>query len=124
MVGAQSLKRPWLASQQFDAAVAVDLSNKSSIWKPHQQLLSCNVSIMDVPSDGNCLFYACNSKLQNCLALTIEQASNMRNYLMDYLLLHASDPSVSGDSGSLTWNDLAMLHASGVQTELRQTLFP
>jgi hypothetical protein len=42
---------------------------------------------------------------------------------MDYLLLHASDPSVSGNLGSLTWNDLAMLHASGVQTELRQKPF-
>jgi hypothetical protein len=31
MVGAQSSKRPRLASQQSDAAVAVDLSNKSSI---------------------------------------------------------------------------------------------
>ena len=38
---------------------------------------------------------------------------------MDYLLLHASDPSVSGDQDSMTMNDLAMLHASGVQTELR-----
>jgi hypothetical protein len=56
MVGAQSSKRPRLASQQSDAAVAVDLSNKSSIWKPHEQLLSSNVSIIDVPGDGNCLF--------------------------------------------------------------------
>jgi hypothetical protein len=64
MVGAQLLKRPWLASQQSDAVV--DLSNKSSIWKPYEQLLSSNVSIMDVPGDGN------------------------RNYLMDYLLLHGS----------------------------------
>jgi hypothetical protein len=58
----QSSKRPRLASQQSDDVV--DLSNKSSIWKPHEQLLSSNVSIMDVPGDGN------------------------RNYLMDYLLLH------------------------------------
>jgi hypothetical protein len=64
MVGTQSSKCPWLASRQSD--VAVDLSNKSSIWKPHEQLLSSNVSIMDVPSDGNCLFYACIPKLQNC----------------------------------------------------------
>jgi hypothetical protein len=64
MVGAQSSKRPRLASQQSDAVV--DLSNESSIWKPHEQLLSGNVSIMDVPGDGN------------------------RNYLMDYLLLHGS----------------------------------
>jgi hypothetical protein len=120
MVGAQSLKRPRLASQQSDAVV--DLSNQCSIWKPHQQLLSGNVSIMDVPVDGNCLFYACISKLQNCSTFTIEQASNMRNYLMDYLLFHADDPSVSGNSDSLTWSDLAMHYASEIQTELRQPL--
>jgi hypothetical protein len=64
MVGAQSSIRPRLASQQSDAIV--DLSNESSIWKPHEQLISRNVFIMDVPGDGN------------------------RNYLMDYLLLHGS----------------------------------
>jgi hypothetical protein len=121
MVGAQLLKCPWLASQQSDAVV--DLSNKRSIWKPHQQLLSGNVSIMDVLGDGNCLFYACISKLQNCLTFTIEQASNMRNHLMDYLLFHADDPSVSGNLDSLTWSDLAMMHASEIQTELRQKPF-
>ena len=42
---------------------------------------------------------------------------------MDYLLHHASDPSVPGDLGSLTWNDLAMLHASGIETELRPKPF-
>jgi hypothetical protein len=117
MVGAQSSKRLWLASQQSDAVV--NLSNKSSIWKPHEQLLSSNVSIMDVTGDGNCLFYACISNLQNCLTFTIEQASNMRNYLMDYLLFHADNPSVSGDSDSLTWSDLAMHYASEIQSELR-----
>jgi hypothetical protein len=35
MVGAQLSKRLWLASQQSDAVV--NLSNKSSIWKPHEQ---------------------------------------------------------------------------------------
>jgi hypothetical protein len=94
MVGTQLLKRPRLASQQSD--VAVDLSNESSIWKPHEQLLSSNVSIMDVPGDGNCLFYACISQLQNCTTFTIEQASIMRNNLMNYLLLHAAY-----DSGGL-----------------------
>jgi hypothetical protein len=123
MVGAQSSKRPWLASQQPDAVV--DLSNECSIWKPYQQLLSGNVSIMDVPGDENCLFYAFISKLQNCSTLTIEQASNinMRNYLMDYLLFHADIPSVSGNSDDLTWSDLAMHYASEIQTKLRQTPF-
>ncbi len=46
---------------------------------------------MDVPGDGNCLFYACISKLQNCTTFTIEKAStNTRNYVLDYLLLHCS----------------------------------
>jgi hypothetical protein len=78
---------------------------------------------MDVPGDGHCLFYACISQLQNCSTFTIEQASNMRNFLMDYLLFHADDPSVSGDSDSLTWSDLDMHYASEIQTELRQKPF-
>jgi hypothetical protein len=123
MVGAQLLKRCWLASQQSDAVVAVDLLNECSIWKPHEQLLSSNISIMDVPGDGNCLFHACISKLQNCSTFTIEQASNMRNYLMDYLLFHASNQSVSGDSDGLTWRTLAMMHASEIQSELRHKGF-
>jgi hypothetical protein len=121
MVGAQSSKHPWLASQQSDAVV--DLSNDRSIWKPHEQLLSSNVSIMDVPGDGKCLFYACISKLQNCSTFTIEQASNMRNYLMDYLLFYADNPSVSGNLDSLTWSDLAMHYASEIQSELRHNGF-
>jgi hypothetical protein len=36
IIGAQLLNRPWFASQQSDAVV--DLANKHSIWKPHQQL--------------------------------------------------------------------------------------
>jgi hypothetical protein len=118
MVGTQSSKCPWLTAQQSDAVV--DLSNECSIWKPRQQLLSGNVSIMDVPGDGNCLFYACISKIQNCLTFMIEQASNMRNFLMDYLLFHANDPSVSDNLDSLTWSDLVMHYASEIQTELRQ----
>jgi hypothetical protein len=119
IVGTQSLKCPWLASQQSDAVV--DLSNECSIWKPHQQSLSGNVSIMDVPGDGKCLFYACITQLQNCTTFTIEQASIMRNNLMDYLFLHADD--LSGDSMSLTWSTLAMMHASEIQSELRHKGF-
>ncbi len=121
MVGAQSSKHPWLAPQQSDAAV--DLSNECSIWKPYEQLLSSYVSIMDVPGNGNCLFYACIFKLQNCSTFRIEQASNMRNYLMDYLLFHADDPSVSGNFDSLTWSDLAMHYASEIQSKLRHKDF-
>jgi hypothetical protein len=76
---------------------------------------------MDVPGDGNCLFYACISQLQNCTTFTIEQASIMRKNLMDYLLLHADD--LSGDSMSLTWHTLAMMLASEIQSELRHKGF-
>jgi hypothetical protein len=119
IVGAQLLKCPWLASQQSDAVV--DLSNKCSIWRPHQQLLSGNVSVMDVPGDGNHLFYACISQLQNCTSFRIEHASIMRNNLMNYLLLHADN--LSGNSMSLTWHTLAMMHASKIQSELRHKGF-
>jgi hypothetical protein len=110
--GTQSSKHPRLASQQPDAVV--DLSNECSIWRPHQQSLSGNVSIMDVPGDRNCLFYACISQLQNCTTFTIEQASIMRNKLMDYLLLHTDN--LSGNLMSLTWRTLAMMHASEIQS--------
>jgi hypothetical protein len=122
IVGAQLSKCPWLASQQSDAVV--DLSSKCSIWRPHHRLLSGNVAIMDVPGDGNCLFYACISKLQSCMSFMIERASIMRNNFLDYLLLHADeDLSVSGDSMSLTWSNLSMMHASEIQTELRHKGF-
>jgi hypothetical protein len=79
---------------------------------------------MDVPGDRNCPFYACISQLQNCTSFTIEQASIMRNNLINYLRLHADeDPSVSGDSMSLTLSDLAMFYASDIQTKLRQKPF-
>ena len=42
---------------------------------------------------------------------------------MNYLLLHADDPSVSGNSMSPTLSDLAMFYASDIQTELRQKPF-
>ncbi len=76
---------------------------------------------MDVPGDGNCLFYACVSKLQSFMSFTIEQASIMRNNLMDYLLLHADN--LSGNSMSLTWRTLVMMHASEIQSELRHKGF-
>ncbi len=52
---------------------------------------------------------------------TIEQASIMRNNLMDYLLRHADN--LSGDLMSLTWHTLAMMHASEIQSELRHEGF-
>jgi hypothetical protein len=40
---------------------------------------------------------------------------------MDYLHLHADD--LSGDSMSLTWHTLAMMHASEIQSGLRHKGF-
>jgi hypothetical protein len=108
-------KRPRLASQQ-QSGVVVDLSNECSIWSPHQRLLSSNVTIMDFPGDGNCLFQACISKLESCSSVTTEQARIMRNNLMEYLLCHADEPS--GDSTSLTWRNLAMMHAPEIKDEM------
>jgi hypothetical protein len=76
---------------------------------------------MDVSGDGSCLFYACISQLQSCTSFTIEQASIMKNILMDYLLLHADD--LSGNLMILTWRTLAMMHASEIQSELRHKGF-
>jgi len=52
---------------------------------------------------------------------TIEQVIDMRNNLMEYLLRHAIDPSVSGNPDSLTWSVLAMHYASEIESELRPT---
>jgi hypothetical protein len=40
---------------------------------------------------------------------------------MDYLLCHADEPS--GDSASLTWRDLAMMHAPKIEDEMRSKDF-
>ncbi len=40
---------------------------------------------------------------------------------MDYLLLHADEPS--GDLGSLIWRDLAMMHAPKIENEMRRKAF-
>jgi hypothetical protein len=51
---------------------------------------------------------------------TIQQAINMRNILMDYLLSHASYQTASG----MTLSELAMLCASEIELELKKKLFP
>jgi hypothetical protein len=40
----------------------------------------------------------------------------MRDNLMDYLLRHAEEPS--GDSTSLTWQTLAMMHAPEIENKM------
>ena len=84
----------------------------------------CNINIMNVPGDGNCMLHSCTSKLQNLLNIgdfTIQQAINMRNVLMDHLLSCASNRTASG----MTLSELAMLRASEIELELKKkNLFP
>jgi hypothetical protein len=92
-------------------------------WTPHPILLKSNINIMNVPGDGNCLLHACTSKLQNLFNIcdfTIQQAINMRNFLMDHLLSHASNQTASG----MTLSELAMLRASEIESELKKNLLP
>ena len=96
----------------------VNLTNIYSVstiatWCHHQRLLSCNVSLMNPPGDGNCLFIACISQLQNCSiqVVTTNEAQAVRNDLMDFLLKHANH--IAG--GLMSNESLAMLHASDIQ---------
>ena len=104
----------------------VDLTNIDSassivVWCPHQRLLSCKVSLMNPPGDGNCLFIACISQLQNCSiqVVTTNEARIMRNDLMDFLLEHANH--IAG--GLMSYEALAMLHASDIEREVRLKIF-
>ena len=95
----------------------IDSASTIAAWCPHQRLLSCNVSLMNPPGDGNCLFLACISQLQNCSIQVVmtNEAQIMRNDMMDCLLEHANQIA-----GSLmSYEALAMLHASYIQKELR-----
>ena len=107
---------------QVHSVDVVDLTNIDSsptiaVWCPHQRLLSCDVSLMNPPGDGNCLFIACISQLQNCSiqVVTINEAQIMRNDLMDFLLEHANH--IAG--GLMSYEALAMLHASDIEREVR-----
>ncbi len=100
----------------------VDLTNIDSVstiatWCPHQRLLSCNVSLINPPGDGNCLFLACITQLKNCSIQVVitNKAQIMRNDLMDFLLEHANH--IAG--GLMSYEALAMLHASDIECEVR-----
>ena len=92
----------------------IDSASTIAVWCPHQRLLSCNVSLMNPPSDGNCLFLACISQLQNCSiqVVTTNEARIMRNDLMDFILEHANH--IAGGLMSYEDEALAMLHASDI----------
>ena len=104
---------------QVHSVDVVNLTNIESVstistWCPHQRILSCDVSLMNPPSDGrNCLFLACTSQLQNCSiqVVTTNKARIMRNDLMDFLLEHANH--IVG--GLMSYEALAMLHALDIQ---------
>ena len=119
----QASKRPQLdltsaMRPQVHYDDVVDLTNIDSastivVWCPHQRLLSCDVSLMNPPGDGNCLFIACISQLQNCSIQVVKtnKARIMRNGLMDFLLEHANH--IAG--GLMSYEALAMLHASDIE---------
>jgi hypothetical protein len=99
----------------------IDSASTIVVWCPHQRLLSCDVSLMNPPSDGNCIFIACISQLQNCSiqVVTTDKARTMRNDLMDFLLEHANH--IAG--GLMSYGALSMLHASDIEREVRLKIF-
>jgi hypothetical protein len=123
----QASKRPHLEDTsamrpQVHYVDVVDLTIIDSVsaiatWCPHQRLLSCDVSLMNPLGDGNRLFLACISQLQNCSiqVVTTDEARIMRNDLMDFLLEH--DNHIAGVL--MSYEALAMLHASDIKEELR-----
>ena len=113
--------RPQVHSLDVVDLTNIDSASTIATWCPHQRLLSCNVSLMNPPGDGNCLFLACISQLQNCSiqVVTTNEAQIMRNDLMEFLLEHANH--IAG--GSMSYEALAMLHESDIQKELRLKIF-
>ncbi len=111
---------------QVHSVDVVDLTNIDSVlaiatWCPHQRLLSCDVSLMNPPGDGNCLFLACISQLENCSiqVVTKNEAQIMKNDLMDFLLEHTNH--IAG--GLMSYEALAMLHALDIESEVRLKIF-
>jgi hypothetical protein len=72
---------------------------------------------MNPPGDENCLFIACISQLKNysIQVVTTNEARIMRNDLMDFFLEHANH--IAG--GLMSYEALAMLHASDIECEVR-----
>jgi hypothetical protein len=92
------------------------LMSTTGPWSPHSRLSSSNVSLMDPPRDGNCLFQACCSKVNNCSIqeVTTNDASNMRHDLMEFLLDHAN----TRVNDLMVWEHFAMYHALDISNEL------
>ncbi len=116
-----SAMRPQVHSVDVVDLTNIDSASTIAVWCPHQRLLSCNVSLMNPPGDGNCLFLAFISQLQNCSiqVVTTNKSQIMRNDLMDFLLEHANH--IAG--GLMSYETLAMLHASDIEREVRVKIF-
>ena len=70
---------------------------------------------MNPPRDGNSLFQACISKLQNCSiqVVTTNDARIMRYDLMEFLIDESDNLAID----LMVWEDLAMFHASDIEHE-------
>jgi len=107
-----------------------DLTNIDAVstidpWYHHHRLSSSNVSLMNPPRDGNSLFQAFISKLQNfsIQLVTTNDARNMRYDLMEFLIDEAENFAIEYEAEnlaivSLVWEDFAMLYASYIEHEL------
>jgi hypothetical protein len=80
---------------------------------------------MNPPRDGNSLFHACISKLQNCSiqVVTTNDARHMRYDLMEFLIDEAYNLAIEYEADnlpvvSLVWEDFAILYASDIENEL------
>ena len=103
----------------------IDAGSTIDPWCRHRRLSSSNVSLMNPPRDGNSLFQACISKLQNCSIqlVTTNDARDMRYDLMEFLIDEAENFAVQYEADnlqivSLVWEDFAMLYASDIEDEL------
>ena len=103
----------------------IDAGSTIDPWCCHCRLSSSNVSLMNPPRDGNSLFQACISKLQNCSIqlVTTNDARDMRYDLMEFLIDEAENLAIEYEAEnllivSLIWEDFAVLYASDIEDEL------
>ena len=80
---------------------------------------------MNSPRDGNSLFQACISKLQNCSIQVVRtnDARTMRYDLMEFHIDEADNLAIDYEAEnletvSLVWVDFAMLYSSDIEEEL------
>jgi hypothetical protein len=103
----------------------IDAVSTIDLWCCHRRISSSNVSLMNPPRDGNSLFQACISKLQNCTiqVVTANDARNMRYDLMEFLIDEAENFAIEYEAEnlaivSLVWEDFAILYSTDIEDEL------